>query len=130
MNEPDVSKDDFLGGLISLKQPKKGYRITSDTVFLAASLKVKMGETLLDVGAGTGGILSCLAARLGDKAADLKMTGIDIQPNLMELSRENNKNITYIDGDIMGDIRDCEPNSFDHVVSNPPYYEKGKITSS
>ncbi len=130
MSKMDVTEDDFLGGIINLKQPKKGYRITSDTVFLAASLQVKKDESILDVGAATGGILSCLAARLGDDAARLKMTGVDIQPDLLSLARENNQSITYIDGDIMGDIKGCEPNSFDHVVTNPPYYEKGSVTTS
>ncbi len=130
MSQMDVTEDDFLGGLVKLKQPRKGYRITSDTVFLAACLNVKKGETILDVGAGTGGILSCLAARLGDNAVSLKMTGVDIQSDLLTLARENNQNIKYIDGDIMKDIKGCEPNSFHHVVTNPPYYEKGSVTKS
>lgn len=130
MSKMEVTKDDFLGGLVTLKQPKKGYRITSDTVFLAASLKVKKDETILDVGAGTGGILSCLVARMGGDAASFKMTGVDIQPDLLTLARENNQRITYINGDIMKDIKGCEPNSFDHVITNPPYYEKGSVTAS
>lgn len=130
MSELEVSEDDFLGGLISLKQPKKGYRITSDTVFLAASLIAKSGETILDVGAGTGGILSCFAARIGEDANKLTMIGVDVQDELLSLARSNNENISYVNGDIKGEIEGCAANSFDHVVTNPPYYEKGKVTSS
>lgn len=130
MSEQDFTKDDFLGGLISLKQPEKGYRITSDTVLLAATLKTKPGERIIDIGAGSGGILSCFAARAGKAADDVTMTGVDIQADLLMLARENNKSITYIDGDILNEISGCEPNSFHHVVTNPPYYEKGKISKS
>lgn len=130
MSEQDFTKDDFLGGLISLKQPEKGYRITSDTVLLAATLKTKPGESIIDIGAGSGGILSCFAARAGKAADDITMSGVDIQADLLMLARENNKSITYIQGDILNEISGCEPNSFHHVVTNPPYYEKGKISKS
>lgn len=130
MSEQDFTKDDFLGGLISLKQPEKGYRITSDTVLLAATLKTKPGERIIDIGAGSGGILSCFAARAGKAADDITMSGVDIQADLLMLARENNKSITYIQGDILNEISGCEPNSFHHVVTNPPYYEKGKISKS
>ena len=67
MTNCEFTVDDFLGGRVKLKQPRKGYRVTSDSIFLAASLTVKSGEKILDMGAGTGGILSCLAARLGSE---------------------------------------------------------------
>ncbi len=130
MSSDEVTKDEFLGGLISLKQPKQGYRITSDTVFLAATLKANAGENIFDVGSGTGGILSCFAARLGEDAAALDMSGVDVQPDLLLLARLNNQSINYVYGDIMQEVEGCEPNSFHHVVSNPPYYEKGKVTKS
>ena len=46
MSYSKVSKDEFLGGLLTLKQPIKGYRITSDSIFLAASISVKKGEKI------------------------------------------------------------------------------------
>ena len=125
----ELTEDDFLGGLVTLKQPKKGYRISSDTVFLSATLKIKPGEKLLDVGAGSGGILSCFEAR--NKAIeDIGLFGIEIQNDLLELARSNTANAHYFEGDIMEDVDGCEPNSFHHVVSNPPYYENGKMSAS
>ncbi len=126
----ETTQDDFLGGRVSLMQPKKGYRISSDTVFLAATILPKPCEDILDVGAGSGGILSCLEERMGKKAIEFSMTGIEIQSELIDLARKNSKNVTYIKGDIMDKVEGCDPNSFHHVVSNPPYYEKGTVTSS
>lgn len=126
-----TSVDDFLGGKVKLKQPKKGYRITSDSIYLAACINPKKGERILDVGAGTGAILSCLAARLGDEVQDLTLHGIEIQQELLALARENSiKEIKYFQGDIMKNIDGCDANSYHHVISNPPYYDKGTATLS
>ena len=104
MNSKDVSVDDFLGGQVSLKQPKKGYRITSDSVFLAASIAPKEGDKILDVGAGSGAILSCLAARLGEDLKSITLQGVELQDDLISLARENGTDcITYFDGDILKD---------------------------
>jgi len=51
--------DDFLGGLLTLKQPKKGYRITGDSVYLAATVNLKNGERILDTAESCQG-QSCL----------------------------------------------------------------------
>ncbi|MCC3862443.1 tRNA1(Val) (adenine(37)-N6)-methyltransferase [Pseudemcibacter aquimaris] len=124
----EKTHDDFLGGRIKLYQPKKGYRVTSDSVFLAASVTVKSGEKILDIGAGTGAILSCLSARLENRA-DITMHGLEYQEDLIELARKNAENVEYFQGDVFGDDV-LEPNSYHHVVSNPPYYDKGTVTES
>lgn len=130
MTNSNYTKDDFLGGRIKIKQPKKGYRITSDTVFLAASIKLNKGDYILDVGAGNGGILSCIAARIGNDTKNVKMHGIEVQPDLILLAKDNNKEVTYFQGDLFKDIEGCAPNSYHNVVTNPPYFEKGKVTPS
>ncbi len=130
------SMDEFLAGRLTLKQPKKGYRVTSDSVFLAAAISLRRNQRILDMGAGTGGILSCLAARMGEEATNNILHGIEIQPELITLARENaisngyDQFTEYFEGDIFGDVQECPANYYHHVVSNPPYYEKGKISKS
>lgn len=131
MTDTAFSQDDFLGGRLSLKQPVKGYRVTSDSVFLAASINLNKGDNVLDVGAGSGGLLSLIAARLEGDIKNFTLHGIEIQQDLILLARENAfQGIEYYQGDILSDVKGCEPNSYHHVISNPPYYEKGKISSS
>ena len=57
LNSPSViiltmpmSVDDFLGGLVKIAQPLKGYRGGVDPVLLAASIPAKAGETVLELG--------------------------------------------------------------------------------
>lgn len=134
--EGKITRDDFLGGRIQLHQPEVGYRISTDTVFLAASLNLKKGERMLDMGAGTGGILSCFAARMQEKLSENSLHGIEIQDELICHARTNATHngfgsfISYFQGDIADPPEECEPNSYHHVVSNPPYLEKGTATRS
>lgn len=131
-----VSRDDFLGGAIRLYQPEEGYRIATDTVFLAASITYAKNDRILDMGAGTGGILSCLVARTAGQASGNIFHGIELQPELLKLARENAvendlaEHIEYFAGDIANPPVQCEPNSYHHVVSNPPYLKKNGATKS
>lgn len=131
MSSNAFTLDDFLGGRIALKQPHKGYRITSDSVFLAASVAPKKGDRILDVGAGSGAILSCLSERLQVEANSMTLHGVELQDDLINLARENGADgIKYFKGDIFRNFDGCEPNSYHHVVSNPPYYEKNTVSVS
>lgn len=131
-----VSRDDFLGGAIRLYQPEEGYRIATDTVFLAASIKYDKSDRILDMGAGTGGILSCLVSRTADQIEENIFHGIELQAELLDLARLNAcKNgfegrIEYFSGDIENPPAGCEPNSYHHVISNPPYLKKNGATAS
>lgn len=131
-----VSQDDFLGGAIRLYQPEEGYRIATDTVFLAASINYGKNDRILDMGAGTGGILSCLLSRTAAQTAGNIFHGIEMQGQLLDLARLNaRKNdftdrVEYFSGDIANPPASCEPNSYHQVVSNPPYLKKNGATAS
>ena len=123
----DVTTDDFLGGLVRLKQPRKGYRATSDAVLVAAAVKAKRGETVLDVGTGTGIIPMCVSARI----PGLRFTGIECQPDLALLAKENafvNRcDLTLVEADISVRPSPIHGVQFHHVVTNPPFYtEQGE----
>lgn len=127
-----TTRDDFLGGRIRLHQPKNSYRMGTDTVFLAASLMIEKGEAVLDMGSGTGGILSCLAARI---SGDATLHGLEIQPEFLEFANRNisensfEDRITYFEGDVANPPAVCEPNSYHQVVTNPPYLEAGQAVA-
>lgn len=83
--EAKHSIDDFLGGRIKLKQPISGYRVSMDTVLLAASVPAQCGDTILEAGTGTGGAALCLAHRVGA----VLVTGLELQHEMADFAREN-----------------------------------------
>lgn len=118
--------DDFLGGSIRLIQPKVGYRVSMDTVLLAAAVPVLAGETVLEGGVGTGGAAICLAYRV--KGA--LVSGIDMQAEMVAMARRNValNNLSATVSVEEGCITDLSgPQSqYDHVMLNPPYLPAGK----
>ena len=95
------------------------YNPTSDAVWLAAFIE-GAPKTVLDVGTGSGAVALCLMARI----PNIKMTAIDISPDMLAAARENfelnNQTAEFINADIMTWKTD---QTFDLVITNPPYFD-------
>ena len=94
-----------------------------DAVLLSGFIKVKPGETVLDLGTGTGIIPILLEA----KTKGIGFTGLEIQEESAEMAKRsvqyNNlqNKITIVTGDIKKASDMFGPASFPVVVCNPPY---------
>lgn len=127
-----VTEDRFLDGGLVLRQPRHGYRVAIDPIFLAAAVPARDGETILDAGAGTGAAALCLARRVPGARLD----GIELQPDLVELARQNAGlngaagRVAFHGGDIARPPGEIAPNSYHHVMANPPYHEQGRVAVS
>ncbi len=86
MDEPalDVVTDVFLGGALTLRQPRKGHRAGTDAVLLAAAAPPVAGLAL-DVGAGVGAAALAYAHRV--PAATLGL--VEVEPAIAALARDN-----------------------------------------
>lgn len=114
----DLTHDAFLGGRLHLWQPKVGYRAGVDPVLLAASVPAKAGQQVLDLGCGVGAAALCLGARVNG----LRLLGLERQAAYAELARRNG--LTCIEGDVAALPADLRQESFDHVICNPPYFDR------
>jgi tRNA1(Val) A37 N6-methylase TrmN6 len=117
-----ISTDTLLGGRVTILQPLEGYRAAIDPVLLAASVMAQGGQTVLDVGSGTGAVSMCLANRV----PGLQITGLDVDEGYCDLARQSmSRNKLAIDihqGDLFSLPQTLRGRQFDHVVSNPPYW--------
>ncbi|MCC9620207.1 methyltransferase [Thalassospira sp. MA62] len=124
-----ISHDYLLGGSVVLKQPVDGYRAAVDAVLLAASISIRSAREgrILDVGAAVGSAGLCVARRL-EKA---NVTGIELQDDLYALFCRNvvendlTGRVAPVHGDINQSSHGLIAESFDQVISNPPYYAGG-----
>ncbi len=126
------TKDYLLGEKVIINQPVSGYRAAIDAVLANSCINpanIKPNSKILDMGSGTGAISLCLAHRLKDKSPII--TGIELQKDLCKLSNKSAKNnafdsfLSYINLDIKNIKQELEPNSFDFVITNPPYTAGG-----
>ncbi|MDD5853467.1 MAG: tRNA1(Val) (adenine(37)-N6)-methyltransferase [Lachnospiraceae bacterium] len=111
---------------------RKGYQIIQDpkrfcfgidAVLLTGFARVKDGDTVLDLGTGTGIIPILLEAKTGAS----HLTGLEIQPESADMAKrsvcynELEKKIDIVEGDLKNASEIFGRGSFDVVTCNPPY---------
>ncbi len=108
------------------------FRLGTDSILLAAFARYKNNMRICDLGCGSGALM-ILAAGYAPSAS---IDGIDILPSAVELARKNislnglDTRLTAAVGDIR-DVRGLLPaNSYDLVISNPPYFSSGPVSPS
>ena len=134
LQKSDDTVDALLGGKIRIVQSRKGYRTSLDSVLLAHFISVRAGERVIDLGTGNG-ILPLILAFLNPS---LSITGVELQEAMVaratrsvRLNRFHSRvNITCLDVCAVADH--FVPNSFEVVVSNPPYrrYRSGRLSEN
>lgn len=124
-----TTEDHFLGGRLVIRQPENGYRAGSDPMFLAAAVPARATDTVLDLGCGVGTASLCLMARLDG----VRVVGLELQPGLAELARANAaangcaERFQVVEGCLTQPPAEAPYHHFDHVITNPPWYEPGTI---
>jgi tRNA1Val (adenine37-N6)-methyltransferase len=114
--------DPILRGLVRVIQRQGGYRFSLDAVLLADFAAGSKARRAVELGAGSGVVSLILAAR----GAVERVTGVEIQPALADMARRSvglnglEDRVEIVKGDFR-DQRLLAADSFDLVVSNPPY---------
>ncbi len=126
----ETTQDTLLNGRAIILQPKKGYRVAVDPVLLAASIPARPGETVLDLGSGTGAASFCLAARVEGCA----ITGIENNPDYLALAQQSaelngwQERVVFHEGDVKAPP--ALVGNFDWVMANPPFYDAEDYSES
>lgn len=124
-----IKKELNLKPPITIEQGKNGYRYTIEPFFLADFSNPQPGHAILDIGTGCGVMPILLASR----DASLKITAIEIQQSLYEISLRNVRNnglenrVTVLHGDFLKESAGWKPKLFDKIISNPPYGKSGCV---
>lgn len=136
--EPDSRPDHWLGGRLALRQPARGgHRAGTDAVLLAASAGARAGETVCDLGAGTGAV--GLAVALACPEARVMLVERDGQAAaLARINAEANglaARVGVVEADVTapGSERRAAgllPDTIDLVLTNPPFFEPGRHRAS
>ncbi len=117
----------------TIYQTNQGQSVSTDTelivnTILAEIKKQTTKKKVLELGSGNG-IISIM---LSYYRPTWEITGLEIQSHLVKLAKENSNNadvkVNFVQGDLCK--KEFASNSFDLIISNPPYYSKknGKIS--
>ena len=119
--------DDLQYKGLRLIQKTDGFRFGVDAVLLADFAGVRKGDRVIDLGTGTG-IIPIL---LSGKTQASSITGLEIQQEMAEMAARSVElnglegRVAVVCGDIKNSIELFGPSSFDAVVTNPPYMNRG-----
>ncbi|MCC8127678.1 MAG: tRNA1(Val) (adenine(37)-N6)-methyltransferase [Clostridiales bacterium] len=119
----DERIDDLQRNGYHIIQKKTGFCFGMDAVLLSGFARIKKGESMIDLGTGTGIIPILLQAKT---EGDL-FVGLEIQQEIADMASRSVRlnNLEHYVKIINGDIREASHifgrASFDVVTSNPPY---------
>lgn len=126
INEFERLDELHLKGYKIIQDPKR-FCFGVDAVLLSEFAKVKRGETVLDLGTGTGIIPILLEA----KTQGAHFTGIEVQEESADMAKRSvalnglSEKISICHGDLK-EVREIfQAQQFDVVTSNPPYMNEG-----
>ncbi len=119
---------------LAIIQDNRFFKFGTDSVLLANFTQTGPGDLVVDLGSGSGVIPLLLAFKKKPK----QIIGVEIQPELVELARQNiasnnlEDKIEIMEVDLCNLASLIRPGSVDVIVTNPPYMppDAGKITKN
>ncbi|MGX7708277.1 tRNA1(Val) (adenine(37)-N6)-methyltransferase [Methylobacterium sp. Gmos1] len=138
MSDAPPPSEAWLGGRLSLRQPPRGaHRAGTDAVLLAASAGARAGETVCDLGAGTGAVGLAVARACPEARVML----VERDPEAASLARLNAQEngvadrVRVIEADVTAPGRERRaagllPDAVDLLLTNPPFFEPGRHRAS
>lgn len=131
LRSSDETLDTFFNGSLQILQKKRGYRFSVDAVLLSQFCRIRKSEKVIDLGTGCG----VLPLLLSHTTKAHSFVGVEIQKELAELGKKN-VILNHLEDRVLilqRDFRELKdafpPESFDVVLSNPPYrkYRTGRV---
>ena len=128
------TKDRWLGGRLTLVQPKRGHRVGTDAALLVAAAGAPEGR-IVDVGAGVGAVGLALAQRSPLASVDL----VELDPELAQLAESNvarnglqaRTRVLRLDALNPRERRGAGlAESASCVVTNPPFFDAKAVRAS
>lgn len=119
--------DNLSGHDLLIIQPRHGYRFSLDPLLLTDFAGVRAGERCVDLGTGCG-VIGLILARL---CGDCQVTGIEFQQVMADIAARNvqlnglSERVAIVEEDVVSLKAHFPVDSFDLVVSNPPYRRPG-----
>lgn len=119
------TEDRLLGGRLSLRQPRTGYRAGLDAALLAAAVEARPEERVIEAGCGAGAALLQAAWRW----PQAQFVGVERDGPALALARANitqnglQDRVSVAAADVDHGVRGLGLGEFDAGFANPPFFD-------
>jgi len=119
--------DDLLIGDLELIQDPNQFCFSLDAVLLADFVNLSATDKVLDLGTGTGIIPHLIQAKYNLN----QVWGIDIQAQMVDMATRSAQHngledkLNFIELDLCAALDHFGTETFDYIISNPPYIKEG-----
>ncbi|TDX51303.1 tRNA1(Val) (adenine(37)-N6)-methyltransferase [Orenia marismortui] len=119
--------DDLLIDNLKLIQNPNYFCFSLDAVLLSDFIRPRNNSRVLDIGTGNGIIPHLIEPKYKVK----EVIGIDIQKQVIDMAKRSSvynnlqNKLTFINLDLKDALKEFGTESFDYIVSNPPYMKRG-----
>ena len=119
-----TGRADFMGHVFFVDSHVLIPRFDTETLVVEAEGHMQGNEKVLDIGTGSGCVLCSILLDFPDADG----TGVDVSEEALSIAESNAgqlgiRNVHFAESDLFTNIRD----TYDIIVSNPPYIEKDVI---
>ena len=118
MIKENLRLDYFIDPSIPIYQHSSHFRFNTDTKLLAQFMKIKKGETVLDIGTNNAALLL-----YADRYDVKKLIGVEILEESSQIAKLNAESFIQHPYEIFNSpIQDVKTDLVDVIISNPPFF--------
>src|SRR6201996_507080 len=123
--DSEATRTGFLGGRLSLAQPKKGYRAGMDAALVAAACDAGPGQTVIEAGCGAGAALLSAAVR----GPQSRFVGLERDPAALPLCQASRpakalgEGVRAVAGEVAMNLPTLALEPFAAALANPPFFD-------
>jgi tRNA1Val (adenine37-N6)-methyltransferase len=124
---PDETLDELFRGKLRVIQKRQGFRLSMDPILLASFASPLKKGRVIDLGTGSG-VMPLIVALRGETD---NLVGLEVDSETADMARRSvqlnglEKRIEIVRGDIRDVPNLFPPQSYEHVICNPPYHAWG-----
>lgn len=111
-------------------QDDKLFKFSLDSILISKFVTInKSCKSILDIGTGNAPIPMLLRRRTNSHIIGIEKNTESYNLGLRSIEYNKLNDIDLINADIKEWYKDCQPNTFNTIVSNPPYFKKNSMKS-
>ena len=126
-----VLNDLLWDGIYKIYQDENLFKFSLDSILISKFVTInKTCKKILDIGTGNAPIPMLLRRRCNSDIVGIEIQNESYNLGLKSIEYNKLKNIELVNDDVRKWYKEVLPNTFDTIISNPPFFKENSMKSS